>query len=580
MAYSTSVRNQARELFQLLRPFLPWMLLSALTGVGAGVATVTLLSLINRMLAGSAGMTGDVLLSFLGLCVLALAGLVISSVSTNRIGQRLVAEVRMSLAQKILSAPIDALERYKLHRLMPVLTQDVDMISDFIYMMASTVVAAVVVLGSLGYLAYLSPVLFGFLMVALVLGMALQLFAQIRGVAGFWKAREGEERLHKAYRDISAGAKELRMHRTRRARLFSRQIEQMIGEIRDVNSKAINTYVIASAFGSALYFLLIALILGWAAFRPVEPAVLSGFVLMLLFLKGPVDQLLGTLPEIGRAKVAFQRIADLSSSFVNPEPHLHLDKPTTGIELRSGIELKGVRYAFDAPDASSEAFVLGPLDLRLERGELVFIVGDNGSGKTTLIKVLLGLYPPQEGEVLLDGEAVTAETRDDYRQLFTTVFADFYLFEDLLSGALDEHAQGMAAQAEKYLQRLEIAHKVSVKDGAFSTLDLSTGQRKRLALVHAYLEGRPVLVFDEWAADQDPTFRHLFYTELLPELKAKGHLVIAISHDDRYFHLADRVVRMTNGRIIDGPRADAPAAGLQPVAGTSGDAAAGAWMVA
>ncbi|MFT3803155.1 MAG: cyclic peptide export ABC transporter [Burkholderiaceae bacterium] len=563
MAYSTNVRTQARELFQLLRPFLPWMVLSALTGVGAGAATVALLAVINRVLSGGSEMTGEVLLSFVGLCGAALAGRAISNVSTNRIGQRLVGEVRLSLARKILSAPIDTLERYRTHRLMPVLTQDVDMISDVIFDLAATLVAAVTVAGCLGYLAYLSPRLFGFLMVALVLGSALQLFAQARGVAGFWKAREHEEELHKAYRDISAGAKELRMHRERRTRLFSGQVERTIAAIRDVNSRAINTYVIASAFGSALYFLLIALILGWASVRPTEPGVLSGFVLMLLFLKGPVDQLLGALPEIGRAKVAFQRIADLSGNFTNPEPHLHLSRPTSAAALHSSIELREVRYAFDAPDPSTPGFVLGPVNLRFERGDLVFIVGDNGSGKTTLIKVLLGLYAPQEGEILIDGVPVTVETRDDYRQLFTTVFADFYLFEDLLSGKVDELGVGVAEEALTYLERLEIAHKVSIKDGTFSTLDLSTGQRKRLALVHAYVEGRPILVFDEWAADQDPTFRHLFYTELLPELKSNGHLVIAISHDDRYFHLADRVVRMAEGRIIEDRKASPAAARLQ-----------------
>lgn len=167
-----------------------------------------------------------------------------------------------------------------------------------------------------------------------------------------------------------------------------------------------------------------------------------------------------------------------------------------------------------------------------------------------MIKLLLGLYAPQAGEIILDGKPVTPEDRDDYRQLFTTVFSDFYLFEDLVADEMGQ-AHVLPERALPYLQRLEIAHKVVVKDGTFSTIDLSTGQRKRLALVHAYLEGRPGLVFDEWAADQDPTFRHLFYTELLPELRAKGHLLVVISHDDRYFYLADRVVRMESGQIVD-----------------------------
>ena len=542
---------------RLLRPFLPWIALSAITGVCAGVATVFLLRTINEVLNQRGGMAGGLLFTFIGLCLVALFGRMASDVSTNFVGQRLVAQVRKSLAQKILAAPIDALERYRTHRLMPVLSQDVDMISDAAFVLSSTLIALAVALGCLTYLAVLSLPLFCLLMVALVLGATAQIVAQTRAEAGFWKAREHEDQLHKAYRQISEGAKELRMHRERRVGIFGGQIERIVDDIRRVNGRAINIHVMATAFGSALFFLLIALILGWAAFRSTEPAVLSGFVLVLLFIKGPIDIIAGTLPNVGRAKVAFKRIADLSARFATPEPHLHLERAGGGAAMAQGIGMRGVRYAFDAPEGEAP-FVLGPIDLELRRGEMVFVVGDNGSGKTTLIKLLLGLYAPQQGEVLLDGAAVTPQSRDDYRQLFTTVFSDFYLFEDLVSREKGEAAAHALPQAAlPYLQRLEIAHKVSVKDGAFSTVDLSTGQRKRLALVHAYLEGRPVLVFDEWAADQDPAFRHLFYTELLPELRAKGHMLVVISHDDRYFHVADRVITMRAGRIAE-DRARAP----------------------
>lgn len=540
-------RSPAVEILRLLRPFLPWMVLSALTGVGAGLATVALLSTINAVLNRPGGMAGGLLLTFVALCAVALIGRAVADISTNLVGQRLVAMVRKSLARKILAAPIDALERYRTHRLMPVLTQDVDMISDVAFSLASTVIAIAIALGCLAYLAFLSLPLFGLLVIMLGIGATIQAVAQARGVAGFWASRELEEQLHKAYRGISDGAKELRMHRGRRMRVLGGQIEGTVDAIRDINWRAINTFVLATAFGSALFFLLIAVILGWAALRTVEPAVLSGFVLVLLFLKGPVDQIVGALPGIGRARVAFARIADLSARFANPEPYLSMVQPPATARLASAIEMRGVQYAFDAPDGT-DAFALGPVDLVLRPGELVFVVGDNGSGKTTLIKLLLGLYAPRQGEVVLDGVPVTARTRDDYRQLFTTVFSDFYLFEDLVAEGGDAAAV-LPEAARPYLERLEIAHKVSVKDGAFSTVDLSTGQRKRLALVHAYLEGRPVLVFDEWAADQDPAFRHLFYTELLPELRDRGHLLVVISHDDRYFHLADRVVRMQAGRI-------------------------------
>jgi len=203
-----------------------------------------------------------------------------------------------------------------------------------------------------------------------------------------------------------------------------------------------------------------------------------------------------------------------------------------------------VHFAFPAVDGSTP-FALGPVNLSIAQGEIVFIVGENGGGKTTLIKLLLGLYAPQGGEIILNGEPVLAKNRDDYRQLFTTIFADYYLFDELVQGD-----QKVPEDASRYLERLEISHKVSIRDGAFTTTDLSTGQRKRLALLNAWLEERPVLVFDEWAADQDPVFRRIFYTELLPELKYLGKTIIVISHDDRYFDVADQLVRMEGGRVV------------------------------
>lgn len=554
-----SSRRHLSLVFFWLRASMPMLSLAVLTGLVAGAATVGLLATINEVLNRPGGMAGGLLLLFIALCVMALAGRAVSDIASNLVGQRLVANLRRSLARKILSAPIDELERYRSYRLMPVLTQDVDMVSDLAFMAASTMIALSVSLGCLGYLAWLSLPLFGLVLVALLLGMGVQVVAQSRGVAGFWKAREHEERLHKTYRSISEGAKELRMHRMRRARVMEEQIEHHIGQIRRINTRAINTYVLAGAFGSALFFLLIAMILGWAAFDEIEPAVLSGFVLVLLFLKGPVEQVAQALPHVGRAKVAFQRIADLSSRFRTPESFLYLERPMDALPFVQSIELKGVRYTFK-DHSRAAAFSLGPIDLSLKKGELVFVVGDNGSGKTTLIKLLLGLYVPDEGEILLDTRPIRPDTRDDYRQLFTTVFSDYFLFEDLAVRGHSTRIPSLTESAQHYLQRLELSHKVRIDDGFFNTIDLSSGQKKRLALVNAYLEGRPVMVFDEWAADQDPTFRHLFYTELLPELRDKGHLLVVISHDDRYFHLADRVVKMADGKIIEDRPPACPAA--------------------
>ena len=193
---------------------------------------------------------------------------------------------------------------------------------------------------------------------------------------------------------------------------------------------------------------------------------------------------------------------------------------------------------------------MGPVDLTFQAGELIFIVGGNGSGKSTLAKLLTGLYIPESGEVSLDGTSIVDTNREWYRQHFSTIFSDFYLFDRLVSPT----DSTLDSQAHTFLKTLELEKKVLVTDGQLSTTELSQGQRKRLALLGAYLEDRPIYLFDEWAADQDPVFREIFYTQLLADLQQRGKTVLVISHDDHYFHLADRIIKLDYGRI----ESDAP----------------------
>ncbi|MDQ8728109.1 cyclic peptide export ABC transporter [Bradyrhizobium sp. LHD-71] len=538
------------QVFLLLRPYWPMVLGGTLLGLVGGASVAGLLAVVNRGLYATQHDVATLVAAFAGLCLLILIGSIGADMSANYVGQRIIAALRKSLAAKILAAPIDQLERYRTHRLIPVLTQDVDTISDFAFFFSSFFVSLVIALGCMVYLAVLSWPLFLITGLVVVLGSLAHAYARTRGVRGFNLARDSEDELQKHYRAIAEGAKELRLNRQRRQRVYVDQLQSIVDRISSVQIRSINLFVTARAFGTMLFFVVIGVALTLRPFLwPDSPAsVSSGFVLVLLFMRGPIDQVIGILPALGRAQVAMRRIAELSEQFSTLERDLlvapPLSKPTAADTIDS-IELRDVSYAFQSVPGS-EPFVLGPIDLRIRSGDIVFIVGENGSGKTTLIKLLLGLYVPQTGKVFRDGMEVGTDTRDDFRQLFTTIFSDYYLFEDLMQG------HGVVPDvAERYLERLEVAHKVSVANGAFTTTDLSTGQRKRLALMNAWLEQRPILVFDEWAADQDPTFRHIFYTELLPDLKRMGKTIVAISHDDRYFSTADRVVRLRRGKIVE-----------------------------
>ena len=538
-------RGAISELFGLLKPFWPLVSLSIGLGMLGGLSVTALLATINSALHNESGLTQGLVLGFAGLCLMALLSTILSDIGSNYVGQHIIARLRRELGEKVLAAPIDQIERYRSHRLIPVLTHDVDTISDFAFAFAPLAVSLTVTLGCLGYLASLSWPMFLVMLVAIGLGTTMQFVARAWGMRGFEAAREAEDDLQKHYNAIAEGAKELRIHRPRRQRMFLHGIRNTANRICDTQIRSINTFVIAKSLGSMLFFVVIGLALALQSWWPsADKTVMSGFVLVLLYMKGPLEHLIGTLPIISKAQIAFRRIAELSKQFSSPEPHLLLDDQSQPATPLHSLVLNQVSYSF-APVPGSESFRLGPVNVSIQQGDIVFIVGENGCGKTTLIKLLLGLYAPQSGSIELNGQAVTAANRDDYRQIFTTIFADYYLFDDVIQGD-----KPVPEDAARYLRRLEIDHKVSIRDGVFSTTDLSTGQRKRLALVSAWLEERPVLVFDEWAADQDPTFRRIFYTELLPDLKRLGKTIIVISHDDRYFDIADQLIRLHAGKVV------------------------------
>jgi putative ATP-binding cassette transporter len=303
-----------------------------------------------------------------------------------------------------------------------------------------------------------------------------------------------------------------------------------------------SVFVLSASWGNFLIYGFIGLVLFvLVGDVPDRARVMTGFALVFVYMVAPLETLLMCLPKANLARVSGARIDELTEQLERIEAEVAA-APAPAFER---LVLADVRHQY-FHEGANEVFALGPVQLDFRPGQITFLVGGNGSGKTTLAKLLVGLYRPEGGLVLLNGALVDDGNRDAYRQCFSAIFSDFHLFEHLLDGGsadLDE-------RGNRLLSKLLLDHKVQVKDGAFTTRQLSQGQRKRLALVVSYLEDRPFLVFDEWAADQDPVFKEVFYKELLPELRARGKCVLVISHDDRYFHLADRVVRMEDGQVV------------------------------
>jgi putative ATP-binding cassette transporter len=214
----------------------------------------------------------------------------------------------------------------------------------------------------------------------------------------------------------------------------------------------------------------------------------------------------------------------------------------TGVQC---INVKDLEYVYSTME-SGLGFQLGPIDLTINRGEVTFLFGGNGSGKTTLAKLLSLHYFADKGHIYFDNETVNANNRNGCRQNISAIYSDFYLFPKLY-GLSDAELDIRAAEN---LKKLGLEGKVSIKNGIFSTTNLSDGQKKRLALLVSFLEDRSIYIFDEWAADQDPEFKEIFYYNILPELKEKNKIVIVVTHDDRYFHLADKLVKLESGKVL------------------------------
>jgi putative ATP-binding cassette transporter len=459
--------------------------------------------------------------------------------------QRAIAELRRGLIQKILAVPLRHFEEIGAPRLMVALTEDVLNITQALLMIPNFAVNLAILGGGAAYLGWLSWKVALGMFLFIVGGMAGYRLLIVRGFTHLNLARAEEDRLFNHFRALTQGIKELKLHRNRRGEFLSGNIQATMQNFSRHNIAAEIRFVLAHGWSQLLFFALVGLVLFLLpSVQDISAPALTGYVVTLLYLMGPLTGVLSSLSAFGRAEVALQNMEKLGLSLaahVTEECPLHRAEPGTEFDT---IELRGVTHSYHQEKDDSH-FMLGPVNLTFRPAEVVFIVGGNGSGKSTLAKIITGLYPPENGEICVDGRPVTNLDRDDYRQLFSAVFSDFYLFENLLGLSnvnLDDRARD-------YLAQFHLDHKVKVRNGRLSTIDLSQGQRKRLALLTAYLEDRPFYLFDEWASDQDPQFKETFYTRLLPELKARRKAVLVITHDDKYFTLADRIIKLDYGQL-------------------------------
>ncbi|QHP79502.1 multidrug ABC transporter permease/ATP-binding protein [Pectobacterium odoriferum] len=525
-----------RIVYQQYRwPFLAVILLSLLSAaLGIG-----LIAFINLQLIETVNQSLSVLPQFLGLLLLLMGVTLVSQLALTTLGHHFVYRLRGQFIKRILDTNITRIEQIGSAQLLASLSSDIRNITIAFVRLPELIQGIVLTIGSAAYLAWLSPKM----LVVTSVWIAVTLWGGFMLVSRVYRhltqVREAEDRLQKDYETVINGRKELTLNRERAQKLYEEVYQANAQDYRQNVIRADTFHLSAVNWSNIMMLGVIGAVffmannLGWA-----DTNVAATYSLTLLFLRTPMLQAVGALPTLLSAQVAFNKLkcfdlADYQEAF-------------SAAAAPAGwhtLELRDVVFRYD-----DSGFEVGPINLVITRGELVFLIGGNGSGKSTLAMLLTGLYTPVSGSLLLDNRPVTAEAREDYQKLFSAIFTDFHLFGQMMG---PQGTEPDTALVDSWLDRLNMRHKLTLDNHQVMNLQLSQGQRKRVALLLAVAEQRDILLLDEWAADQDPQFRRVFYLELLPQLRALGKTIVAISHDDHYFEHADRLLEMHQGTLSE-----------------------------
>lgn len=457
-----------------------------------------------------------------------------------RFTRNLIYDFRIKLVDKMFSTSFQKFEKIDRGRVYTALNDDVNTIGEAANMFVLLITSLITALGAFIYLASIAMWATVMILLFIVSVCMLHYFVSKSADTYFEQARDSRDVFMRLINGMVDGFKEISLHKNKKleykADLAASAYEDK--EKRTIaNIKFVNTFMIGE---SMLIVLLGIVAFAFPEMFPyIRPAAIMSFIIVVLYLGGAINQIVTSVPTILQVKIAWNRI----QQFLKEIPaNLDLSKETAPVESYvESIRAKGITFQYKNK-ADHEKFGIGPIDLEVKRGEILFIIGGNGSGKTTLAKLLTGLYEPDEGKVLINNKTVENGQLSEY---FSTVFNPSFLFEKLYN----INIRNKQHELQKYLKVLNLEEKVVVEENRYSTINLSGGQRKRLALLQCYLEDSPIYLFDEWAADQDPGYRNFFYRTLLPEMRKAGKIVIAITHDDNYFDVADKIMKMKDGKL-------------------------------
>lgn len=486
--------------------------------------------------------TNNQTLIFFSLIIVILFAKALSVILVNNIAKSATAELKILIAKKINQMKTDNIENIGFPKLLTILTDDVNHVTGAAIAIPMLVVSSVTIIGMLGYLAVLNLYIFSLVLFSIIFGVFLFKIPVMMSQGLYDKARDLRDVIQEGVRGLVFGAFELKLNKEKSARYLEQEI--ITPQKQSVRLEKIGDAVIhlAGTSSDLLSFFIIGMIVFILPLYVQLPMTQSfGIVMALLYISGPIVNILALQQHIAMGKVALKRIQTLNKyeeeNSINIAP-LSADWKT--------YQAHAVTYRYQHEE-NKDSFTLRPITLSFVPGQINFIVGGNGSGKSTLSKLLSLHYRTLSGDICFDDVVVNDKNIEHARSQISVIYSDYYLFNKLYTA----HTQQDETKIQNYLAILGLTGKTAFIDGRFTTTKLSDGQRRRLALLVALIEDKAIYIFDEWAADQDPEFKRIFYQKILPQMKKDNKLIIVITHDDRYFDCADRVVMMEDGEVVN-----------------------------
>jgi putative ATP-binding cassette transporter len=465
---------------------------------------------------------------------------------SSGLAEEIVSKVRIRIVDKIRKSNLLLFERLGHAHIYSALNGSAFTISSSAGYISSGLSSVFMLLLAAGYVAFLSIPAFLLTILCVGVGVFTYTLSKKSLDAELELSNANERTFFEQLVHLLEGFKEVKLNLRRNDDLYENFIVRTIRDSETLKQKTASQFAAMSTFGQAFLFILLAVIIFiLPLYSAADRSNIVQIATVILFIMGPLGELIGAVPVIMRSNAAVENINALEKVLEDSSGSGANEIPSELSEF-SEIKLEEAAFVYD-DSPGRESFRLGPLSLSIDRGEIVFFVGGNGSGKSTFLKVLTGLYPPNQGRLMIDGKLITESRLAAYRSLFSSVFTDFHLF-DRLYGFLETSP----ARVEALLEEMQLSKVVHLgPDRRFASTSLSSGQKKRLALIVAILEDRSVFVLDEFAADQDPYFRRYFYEVLIHRFKLEGRTVLAATHDYHYFSRADKVWKMEFGQITD-----------------------------